>query len=104
MIGYLFGIGDRHFNNILIDTETGELVHIDLGIAFEQGKAMAIPELVPFRLTPALIDGMGQNGFERVFRRVCQQTLAVLRASSDYLLIILEVLFGQSFPKSKWDS
>jgi ataxia telangiectasia mutated family protein len=28
--------GDRHVQNILIDQKTAELIHIDLGIAFEQ--------------------------------------------------------------------
>lgn len=57
MIGYILGIGDRHVNNILIDNSTGELIHIDLGIAFEQGKALPIPETVPFRLTRDIVDG-----------------------------------------------
>lgn len=45
------GIGDRHAQNILIDTVTAELVHIDFGIVFEQGKTLTTPETVPFRLT-----------------------------------------------------
>lgn len=36
MLGYVLGIGDRHCNNILLDMKTGEVVHIDLGIAFDQ--------------------------------------------------------------------
>ena len=36
MIGYVLGLGDRHMQNILIDKSTAELIHIDLGIAFEQ--------------------------------------------------------------------
>lgn len=30
-VGYIVGLGDRHINNILIDEQTAELVHIDLG-------------------------------------------------------------------------
>ena len=45
------GIGDRHAQNVLIDTLTGELVQIDFGIVLEQGKTLATPETVPFRLT-----------------------------------------------------
>ena len=37
-VGYVSGIGDRHVGNILIDTESGELVHIDHGVAFDQGR------------------------------------------------------------------
>jgi serine-protein kinase ATM len=31
MIGYILGIGDRHVQNILIDENTAELIHIDFG-------------------------------------------------------------------------
>jgi ataxia telangiectasia mutated family protein len=51
IVGYVIGLGDRHSHNILIDKSTAELVHIDLGVAFEQGKTLRTPELVPFRLT-----------------------------------------------------
>lgn len=34
--GHILGHGDRHASNILIDEGTGELVHIDHGIAFDQ--------------------------------------------------------------------
>ena len=52
------GIGDRHTQNILIKESTGELVHIDFGIVFEQGKVLPTPEKIPFRLTRDMIDGM----------------------------------------------
>jgi ataxia telangiectasia mutated family protein len=35
IVGHILGIGDRHCSNILIDKQTGELVHIDFGIVFE---------------------------------------------------------------------
>jgi DNA-dependent protein kinase catalytic subunit len=34
IFGYLLGLGDRHLENILLDTRTGGLVHIDFGICF----------------------------------------------------------------------
>jgi ataxia telangiectasia mutated family protein len=37
MAGFLFGIGDRHMFNILLDQNNAEVIHIDLGIAFNQG-------------------------------------------------------------------
>ena len=36
IVGHILGLGDRHVSNILLDTASGEVVHIDLGIAFEQ--------------------------------------------------------------------
>jgi ataxia telangiectasia mutated family protein len=38
IVGHILGIGDRHCSNILIHQGTGEVVHIDFGIVFEQGK------------------------------------------------------------------
>jgi ataxia telangiectasia mutated family protein len=36
IVGHVLGIGDRHCSNILIDQKSGELVHIDFGIVFEE--------------------------------------------------------------------
>lgn len=47
--GYILGLGDRHLSNILIDERTAEVVHIDFGVAFEQGKVLPLPETIPFR-------------------------------------------------------
>lgn len=45
-VGYIVGLGDRHSMNILIDQDTAEVVHIDLGVAFEQGLMLKTPERV----------------------------------------------------------
>jgi ataxia telangiectasia mutated family protein len=49
IVGYIIGLGDRHVQNILVDVSTADVVHIDLGIAFDQGKILPIPETIPFR-------------------------------------------------------
>uniref|UniRef100_A0A182M4G9 Serine/threonine-protein kinase ATM n=1 Tax=Anopheles culicifacies TaxID=139723 RepID=A0A182M4G9_9DIPT len=92
MIGYVLGIGDRHVQNILIDKLTGEVIHIDFGIAFEMGKNLPTPETVPFRLTRDIVDGMGISSVEGVFRKSCEKTLEVLRNNQTVILAILEVL------------
>jgi hypothetical protein len=53
------------------------VVHIDLGIAFEQGLFLQTPERVPFRLTQNVVDGMGAAGTEGTFRRCCETALQV---------------------------
>ncbi|GAA5849370.1 hypothetical protein JCM8547_006527 [Rhodosporidiobolus lusitaniae] len=91
IVGHLVGLGDRHVSNILIDEARGELVHIDFGIAFDQGRRLPIPELVPFRLTHNLVDGFGMSGVEGVFRRCSEETLRVLRERSSVIMTVLEV-------------
>ncbi|KAL5010879.1 hypothetical protein ScPMuIL_013184 [Solemya velum] len=92
IVGYILGLGDRHVQNILIDSNTAELVHIDLGVAFEQGRILPTPETVPFRLTRDIVDGMGVLGVEGVFRRCCEKTMEVMHDNQEALLTILEVL------------
>ena len=92
ILGHVLGLGDRHGQNILLDENTGEVVHIDLGVAFEQGRVLPVPEVVPFRLTRDLVDGMGITKTEGVFRRCCEFTLEALRQESYSIMTILDVL------------
>lgn len=92
MIGYILGIGDRHVSNILIDETTAELIHIDFGIAFEQGKCLPTPEQIPFRLTRDMVSALGPSGVEGVYRRSCEKTMEVLRQNKSTILTIVEVL------------
>ncbi|EXV03401.1 telomere length regulation protein [Metarhizium robertsii] len=92
MLGHVLGLGDRHGHNILLDSRTGEAVHIDLGVAFEAGRILPVPELVPFRLTRDIVDGMGITKTEGVFRRCCEFTLDALREEQYSIMTILDVL------------
>ena len=92
ILGHVLGLGDRHGHNILLDENTGEVVHIDLGVAFEQGRVLPVPEVVPFRLTRDLVDGMGITKTKGVFRRCCELTLEALRQESHSIMTILDVL------------
>ena len=100
IIGYILGIGDRHAHNILIDTITAEVVHIDYGIVFDQGKGLGTPETVPFRLTRDIVDGMGVTACEGTFRCSCEEVLRVLREHTIQLMTILEVVIYD--PLYKW--
>lgn len=48
------GLGDRHLDNILMDSCSAEVVHIDYNIIFERGRKLPVPEVVPFRLTQVI--------------------------------------------------
>ncbi|KAI8958799.1 Serine/threonine-protein kinase tel-1 [Daldinia sp. FL1419] len=92
ILGHVLGLGDRHGHNILLDSKSGEVVHIDLGVAFEMGRVLPVPELVPFRLTRDIVDGMGITKTEGVFRRCCEFTLDALREETYSIMTILDVL------------
>jgi ataxia telangiectasia mutated family protein len=100
IVGHILGIGDRHCSNILIHEGTGEVVHIDFGIVFEQGKLLNTPELVPFRLTQNTVDGFGPVGLDGTFTKSAQRTLSVLRKNSNALLTILSAIVSD--PLYKW--
>jgi len=100
MLGYVLAIGDRHAQNIMLDVSTAEVVHIDFGIVFDQGKVLPTPETVPFRLTRDVIDGMGITGVEGTFKKSCEEVLRALRNNSAQILTILEVVIHD--PLYKW--
>ena len=55
IVGHILGIGDRHTSNIMVHTKTGEIVHIDFGIVFEQGKVCLNVNVVVCRLKLMLL-------------------------------------------------
>ena len=91
MVGYIVGLGDRHPNNILLDTTTGEVVHIDYGICFDAGKFLKIPEIVPFRLTRDMVDGLGSLGAQGPFAKSCEDILVSMKANSALVTAVVEV-------------
>jgi ataxia telangiectasia mutated family protein len=88
--GYIVGLGDRHVSNILIDKRSGELVHIDMGVAFDAARLLPMPENVPFRLTSDIVDGMGIHAVEGPFRSCCEAVLSLAREHKELLHTILE--------------
>lgn len=100
IVGHMLGLSDRHTQNILLDVNTGEVIHIDLGMAFEQGRLLPTPEQVPFRLTRDIVDGFGICGIEGPFRKTCERVMRILRDSRDVLLPIVSVLLHD--PVAHW--
>ena len=89
MAGYLIGLGDRHPENMLLSTETGHLMHVDFGCLFREGEGLSVPEVVPYRLTHNMVDGMGVLNYEGCFRRTCEITLRCFRNEYQSLFPIL---------------
>jgi serine/threonine-protein kinase ATR len=89
-VGHVVGLGDRHTENILLDTSSGECVHVDFDCLFDKGLGLARPEIVPFRLTPNIVDAMGVMGTEGPYRRCMEVCVKLLRENKDALLGVLE--------------
>ncbi|KAJ3693956.1 hypothetical protein LUZ60_009436 [Juncus effusus] len=100
MVGHIVGLGDRHGENILFDSTTGDCVHVDFSCLFDKGLLLDKPELVPFRLTQNMIDGLGITGYEGVFLKVCEITLSVLRTHKETLMSVLETFIHD--PLVEW--
>lgn len=112
-------LGDRHCENILLDTNSGDAVHVDFSCLFEkvrapslvrnklmnhlhdQGKLLEIPERVPFRLTQNLVDGLGVTGVDGVFRIACEITMNLLRENKDCLMNVLDAFIHD--PLVEWE-
>lgn len=95
-IHWLLGINDRHLDNILISQTTGRVIGIDFGYAFDMGtRNLQIPELVPFRLTPHilnLIDPLREKGFVELTMVHC---LKALREEKDVILCTMDVFVNE---------
>jgi len=101
MIGFILGLGDRHCENILLDSNTGSVVHVDFNCLFERGRTLGVPEMVPFRLTQNILDGFGITGAEGVFRIACEITMGLLRENKDTLMTVLDPFIHD--PLVEWE-
>jgi DNA-dependent protein kinase catalytic subunit len=98
---YILGIGDRHLNNLMIDTKTGQAICIDFGHAFGSSTIiLPIPELMPIRLTRQLVKlnaPLEQNG---ILEATMIHTLNALRENNDLLMCMLDLFIKE--PSIDW--
>lgn len=99
---YVVGLGDRHGENILFDSTTGECVHVDFNCLFCKGEQFDTPERVPFRLTHNMVEALGVTGYEGVFRKTCEVTLRVMRSECTSLENVLTTFIYD--PLVEWSS
>nr|CAB3224707.1 serine/threonine-protein kinase atr [Phallusia mammillata] len=100
MVGYILGLGDRHGENILFDSNSGEAMHVDFNCLFNKGMTLEVPEIVPFRLTHNMVDAMGPTKYEGFFRRACEVTMNVLREQREPLMSVLKTFIHD--PLVEW--
>ncbi|KAF2097301.1 hypothetical protein NA57DRAFT_41563 [Rhizodiscina lignyota] len=90
IVGHMLGLGDRHGENVLLESGSGGVFHVDFNCLFDKGLTFEKPEMVPFRLTHNMVDAFGPCGVEGPFRKSAEVTLKVLRQHEDTLMTILE--------------
>lgn len=90
VITFILGIGDRHLDNIMINT-SGQLFHIDFGFIFGQDPKPFPP---PFRFTRSMADAMGGEDSEHYarFKTFCCQSYNWLRKSANLILNLLSLM------------
>lgn len=102
VIGNIIGLGDRHGDNVTICQKTGEVVHIDLNMIFERGRSLRVPEIVPFRLTPNIVDGCGIAKLNGLFRKVALVTMEIAQDKKEMIKTIMSLFLLD--PTINWDN
>ncbi|KAG5496207.1 hypothetical protein JKF63_02508 [Porcisia hertigi] len=98
--GHIVGLGDRHAENLMIDTVRGELMHVDFACMFDKGEKLEVPEQVRFRLTQNLTDVMGVLGPYGPFQATCEVALSCEMKNKSAVMSIVETLLHE--PLIEW--
>lgn len=98
---WILGIGDRHLSNVLLNIKTGRLVGIDFGLSFGAAtRDQAIPELVPFRLTPQFVNVMSPLGVTGLISKCMNHSLRCFKSSKKLLMACMDVFIKE--PSIDW--
>ena len=100
---YVLGVGDRHLENFLLDSCSGEVIAIDFGAVFGYATTqLGVPELLPFRLTPQLLYALAPLPAATLLERFIAAALCAMgnMSASRSLLAVLSV-FARD-PTSDW--
>lgn len=101
---YLFGIGDRHLDNIMI-TKDGRLFHIDYGYIF--GRDPTPYNIPQIKLTAQIIEALGGIGSDdyKCFEHTVSQIYNCLRKYVDFFIAVIDpspqeigILLGRFIP------
>ncbi|XP_055372402.1 phosphatidylinositol 3-kinase catalytic subunit type 3-like [Condylostylus longicornis] len=99
VITYLLGLGDRHFDNLLL-TKDGKLFHIDFSYILGKDPKPMAP---PIKFTKEMIEAMGgiESKYYMKFRNYCFICLLCLRRHANNILNTFDQLsesFLSNFP------
>lgn len=98
---WILGVGDRHLNNYLLDTTSGELIGIDFGHVFGTATTLLpVPELIPCRITPQFRGVFGPLGVDAAMRGPMTRALSSLRDIRAVLFCLMDVFVRE--PTLDW--
>lgn len=98
---WLLGIGDRHQSNCLISKRNGRCIGIDFGHAFGSAtQFLSVSELMPFRLTPHIVNVAHPHGTTGFFEETMVNVLRALQADPEVLLATMQVFIQE--PSVDW--
>lgn len=81
ILTYVLGIGDRHFDNILM-ASTGAIFHIDFDFLFGNDPRLSSPKV---RLNTYMIEGLGGETDYARFKEECHRIFTILRGRIDLI-------------------
>jgi len=95
---YILGIKDRHNGNIMLELDTGRVVHIDFGFVLGMapgkdkfGNTNFSFERAPFKLTKELADAMGTHNWD-YFVELLGKGLLEIRKHYDTVITLIEIM------------
>ncbi|QKF94394.1 phosphatidylinositol kinase [Fadolivirus algeromassiliense] len=90
VITYLFGVGDRHLDNIMV-SKNGKLFHIDYGYIFGADPVVSNPGI---RMTPEIIEALGglSSRYYATFTELCSRIYNCLRRHIDIFISMSTIL------------
>lgn len=97
---WLAGVGDRHLQNTLVHIATGRCLGIDFGHAFGSGVRAPIPELVPFRLTPQILELLQPFTERDLLATIMTHTMRVLHNDQGPILACMDIFVYKPIQQS----
>lgn len=101
VVHWITGVGDRHLENMLIEVKSGKCYGIDFGAAFGAGIDQAVPELVPFRLTPQILGLLKPFDEQALLGVTMTHVLSALRNERGLILACFDVFIHEPLNWSK---